>query len=481
MKVKSWANSLVIRTSLFLLCVIILAQILAGLIWYQHSSEKDQQGLMTTVNGLALSAASTISFFQTLPPEYRHLVLDQLRNMGGTRFFVSLNNHQIPVTPLPDSNRKTMVIEEVESVLHNELQDAPTIKVEFTRRDKLKVFNKELSIDDLPLLWGHYSLSYGDLNPPILVIQIKVDQNAWFYLAAVLPAPYINLETSYFEIREWLTLLFSALLLLICTWFVVQREIRPIRRLAKAATLMSSRLKVPEVKEEGSAELRAAVRAFNKMNRRIDSHIKDREMLFGAISHDLKTPIACLKLRAEMLDDDIERERFMRIANDLDLMVKGALQCIKETDIHEDIELIDLKQLILHITSAIDPNGQFSTLHGDAQQPYAGKPLAIKRCIQNLIDNAVKYGHSAEVYLEENADAIIIRVEDHGTTLDPATSDPNTLDKLFQPYYREQHDDEGNGLGLTISQSIAKAHGGSLSLSVTERGGLCATLAFPRD
>ncbi|EGU46299.1 signal transduction histidine kinase [Vibrio ichthyoenteri ATCC 700023] len=481
MKVKGWSNSLAMRTSLFLLCVIILAQFLAGLIWYQHSSEKDQQGLKTTVNSLALSAASTISFFQTLPPEYRHLVLNQLRNMGGTRFFVSLNNHQIPVAPLPDSARKTMVISEVESVLHNELQDAPTIEVEFTRRDKLKVFNKELPIDELPLLWGHYSLSYGDLNPPILVMQVKVDQHAWFYLAAVLPAPYINLETSYFDIREWFTLFLSALVLLICTWVVVQREIRPIRRLAKAATLMSSRLNVPEVKEEGSAELKAAVHAFNKMNRRINSHIKDREMLFGSISHDLKTPIACLKLRAEMLDDDIERERFSRIANDLDLMVKGALQCIKETDIHEDIEPIDLQQLVAHIAAAIDPKGERILLKGGSIAPYAGKPLAIKRCIQNLIDNAVKYGDKAEVTLEESAENLTVRIADQGTSLEPKNSDPNALDQLFQPYFRGHTDQEGNGLGLTISQSIAKAHGGQLSLSVTERGGLCATLTFPRD
>ncbi|OLQ92949.1 two-component sensor histidine kinase [Vibrio panuliri] len=476
MKGNRVTNSLAMRTSLFLLCVIIIAQIIAGLIWYQHSSERDEQGLKTTVNSLALSAASTISFFQTLPPEYRHLVLNQLRNMGGTRFFVSLNNHQIPVAPLPDSERKSMVIDEVQNVLHNELQDAPVIQVEFTRRDKLKVFNKELPIDELPMLWGHYSLSYGDLNPPILVIQVKVDQQAWFYLAAVLPAPYITLETNYFEIREWFTMLLSALLLLICTWFVVKREIRPIKQLAKAATLMSSRLKVPEVKEEGSVELRAAVHAFNKMNRRIDSHIKDREMLFGAISHDLKTPIACLKLRAEMLDDDTDRERFMRIANDLDLMVKGALQCIKETDIHEDIEPIDLEQLIAHIASSIDPNGHNIHIQASNVRPYAGKPLAIKRCIQNLVDNAIKYGSKAEIYLEENAEAVMVRIEDHGTNLDP-----NTLEKLVQPYYRGESSQEGNGLGLTISQSIVKAHGGHLSLETTRQGGLSATLTFPRD
>ncbi|PJC87590.1 two-component sensor histidine kinase [Vibrio sp. HA2012] len=475
-KIRFRFNSLAVRASIFLLAVIVAAQLLAGLIWYQQSSERDQKGLLTTVNSLALSASSTIAFFQTLPAEYRHLVLNQLRNIGGTRFFVSLNDHEIPIVPLPDSQRKTLVIHEVKALLQNELQGNPVINVDFTLRDNLKVFNNELPIDDLPQLWAHYSLSYGSLNPPILVTQVQVAPQEWFYLAAVLPAPYVNLETEYFAPREWLTLLFSALLLLLCTWFIVRREIRPIRKLAKAATLMSSRLKVPLVKEEGSAELRAAVRAFNKMNRRIDSHIKDREMLFSSISHDLKTPIACLKLRAEMLENQTDRERFCKIANDLDLMVKGALQSIKETDIHEDIEPIDFNQLILHIKSTIPCADENIKIQGQIHTLFAGKPLAIKRCLQNLVDNALKYGNKADITLLDDSESLTILIEDHGPKVDSAL-----LNKFFDPYFRATDHVEGNGLGLTISQSIAKAHGGNIHLSQTRHGSLRVILSFPKE
>lgn len=478
MNVKLWPTSLAARTSLFLLMVIMLAQLLSGFIWYQHSSEKDKQGLITSVNSLAMSASSTIAFFQTLPSEYRHLILNQLRSMGGTRFFVSLNSHKITLNTLPNSERKNLVINEVTSVLEKELGTLPNMDVDFTLRKDLKVFNKELSIDELPLLWAHYSLSLGDLNPPILVMQIEVAQDEWFYLAAVLPAPYVNLETSYFDLREWVTLFFSALFLLACTSLIVRKEIRPIRNLAKAATLMTSRLKVPEVNEEGSAELRAAIHAFNKMNRRIKSHINDREMLFGAISHDLKTPIACLKLRAEMLDDDNERERFTRIINDLDLMVKGALQCIKETDIHEEIEPIDIIALLEHTKTAFGGPSDRITLINTQSQPYIGKPLAIKRCIQNLIDNGIKYGNKVDIELFDNPECLQLAITDHGEDVNK-----ETLDKLFEPYFRMNPNNkiQGNGLGLTISQSIAKAHGGKLELSITDTGGLCALLIFPRD
>ncbi|WP_237468679.1 ATP-binding protein [Vibrio stylophorae] len=455
--------------------VIILAQLLAATIWYQHSSQREQEGLVTTVRSLALSAASTISFFSALPPEYRHLVLNQLRSMGGTRFFVSLNDHEIPVQPLPNSERKTLVLDEVANVLKEELGDTSQIQLEFTQRDQLKVFNKEISIDALPLMWAHYSLSYGEINPPILVMQIEVAPQQWFYLAAVLPAPYVQLETPLISHKEILSLLLSGLLLMSVTWWLVRKELQPLKNLAKAATLMSSRLKVPEVKEQGSAELIAAIRAFNKMNRRINAHMHERDMLFGAISHDLKTPIACLKLRIEMLDDEQERIKLQRIVSDLELMVKGALQCIVETDIHEEIEAIDLNQLLTHCQLAFEQKVQ---INGQIQTPFIGKPLAIKRAISNLIHNAVKYGERAYISLHETEDRIILTVTDDGPPINC-----ERLNQWFAPYYRDQSTmhHEGHGLGLTISKSIAKAHGGDLLLSQSSSGGLAATLYFVRD
>lgn len=458
--------------------VILSAQLISGVFWYQHTSSKDQQGLVTTVQSLARSASSTISFFKKLPIEYRHLVLNQLRNIGGTRFFVSLNNHEIPLQVLPDSERKRLVVSEVKSILHDQLGGELNIKVDFTRREKLKVFNNELQIDELPLLWAHYSLSYGDINPPILVIQIEVAPKEWFYLAAVLPAPYVNLENSYFDVKEWISIILSALLLMICTWFIVRGEIRPIRQLAKAATMMTSKLKVPTVEERGSAELRAAVRAFNKMNLRINSHIHDREMLFGSISHDLKTPIASLKLRAEMLENPKERDNFFRIINELDLMVKGSLQCIKETDIHEEIEDIDLLAVIEQCCNAYINKNHEIEISGHFDKPFAGKPLAIKRCMQNLIDNGLKYGKNVDIELKTTEENYVVSISDYGTGVDE-----DLMEKLFEPYFRitTNSDDAGNGLGLTISRSIAKAHGGQLTLEKAASGGLCATLYLPRE
>ncbi|GLO63505.1 two-component sensor histidine kinase [Vibrio sp. MACH09] len=475
---RIFPQSLVARTSLMLLMVILVAQLLAGLIWFQQSAQKEQQGLKSTVSSLVLSASSTISFFSSLPLEYRHLVLNQLRNMGGTRFFVSLNSRELNVTPIPDSARKQLVLNEVRKVLEQELGNENNITVEFTTREELKVFSSGINIDDLPLLWAHYSLSFGDINPPILVIQIEVSPQEWFYLAAVLPAPYVSLESSFMDSKQIFFMILSALMLLVFTWLVIRSEIRPIRNLAKAATLMGSKLSVPEVKEEGSSELKAAVHAFNKMNRRVKSHLREREMLFGAISHDLKTPLACLKLRTEMLEDDVTRARFEKLLNEVDLMVKGALQCIRETDIHEDIESIDLNDILNMSTELYNRYAKNVTINGYQIKPYYGKPLAIKRCIQNLVDNGVKYGKEVAIEVEDSPSQVIMTFIDQGPGIDK-----KLLAKVFEPYYRvSSNNQEGSGLGLTIARSIARAHGGEVTLhSRTEEQPFAVRLVLSRD
>ncbi len=159
-------------------------------------------------------------------------------------------------------------------------------------------------------------------------------------------------------------------------------------------------------------------------------------------------------------------------------MVKGALQCIKETDIHEEIESIDMSALVDHAIQSVSSRDDQVRYQANECAPYAGKPLALKRCIQNLIDNGIKYGDSVTVNMHDSPQALCIQVTDDGTGLEA-----HTLERLFEPYYRQnpQGDKEGTGLGLTISQSIAKSHGGLLELSLTEQGGLSATLIFPRD
>ncbi|GAB6263028.1 ATP-binding protein [Photobacterium sp. R1] len=474
---SSLFSSITFRIGATLLIVIVIAELIAGLIWYQSGAKKEAENLQKTMTSLMSNAADTYNYFHVLPVNYRYLILNQIREMGGTRFFISINQRKLPVT-LPTANDRTeLLLSTAHDVLGQKINHAEQIDIALSRRQDLRVFNSGIKLDALPEIWASYSLALGDMDLPIVVMQIRMSEQEWFYLAATLPVPFSSLSPQFIDQKQLMFLGVSSLLLVLCTVWLLRMEIRPIRRLAKAATLMGGQLYVEEVHEEGSKETRAAVRAFNKMNRRVRAYIRDREMLFGAISHDLKTPLACLKLRTEMLDDEQAKVRFEKILDEFDLMLKGALQCIRDTDIHEEPEWIDMTQMLEQCASYYNRNDPRVHLFTNEPIHFLGKPLAIKRCLYNIVDNAVKYGKKVDIQLECSENDIQIQFRDYGPGLDKKWSE-----KVFEPYFRVNPQDElGSGLGLTISRSIARSHGGDLTLQNHPAQGLVVLIRLTRD
>lgn len=199
--------------------------------------------------------------------------------------------------------------------------------------------------------------------------------------------------------------------------------------------------------------------------------------MFSAISHDLRTPITRLRLRVELLEDENLQTKFGRDLDELELLVKGALQCVKDTDIHENIEPVDLNHVLECLVEPyVAPNGNGRvTLDGYALAPYPGKPLALKRCIGNLIDNALKYGQNAHLHIEDDGAEFILHVDDEG----PGVPEQR-LEQVFEPHFRLAGQQQGYGLGLGIARNIAHSHGGEVSLQNLREGGLRVTLQLPR-
>jgi hypothetical protein len=194
-KIWRWfPSSLLGRVLLLTLLAMASAQIISSAAWIATFRAQQVEGLVSTTRNLAQSAAATAQFFNSLPLEYRHIVLDQLRDMGGTRFFVSLNDKRIDMEPLPNTERKRLVTEEVETVLRKRLGNEINLYVDFVDPADLRILNTELPLDALPRSWAHYALTLEPLNPPVLVTQIEVADGEWLYLAAALPAPFVSLE-----------------------------------------------------------------------------------------------------------------------------------------------------------------------------------------------------------------------------------------------------------------------------------------------
>lgn len=468
-------RSLLSRTLLLTVLSVFLAQGIATGFWYTQTKKKEQEGLVLVAQNMADMFASTTNYFQTLPIAYRQIALDQLRNMGGARFFVSFNDEKIHISQTADSSAQKIALNAIKTNLTHALPKAFEIDVAFSSPDTLRVLNNDLLLTDLPKSWAHHTLSMASFPADILVTQIKLKDGKWIYLAAVLPAPYSNLENPMIATDKLIFLIIITTLLLSFSFILIQNQTRPLKRLADAANRLSTDIEQPPLIEEGPSEITSVTRAFNMMQQRLQRYMLDREKLFGSISHDLKTPITRLRLRAELIDDEIQADKINKDLDELEIMVKGALQTVKDTDIHENMAFIDVKQILTSIAEIHNIQTQRVEIKSPEIHDFYCKPLAFKRCLTNLIDNGVKYGHYVQVQVYNKAHFLEIRIIDQGDGIPSAH-----LEKVFDPYFRLHTDTHGTGLGLGIAKNIIHAHGGEIILSNHPDAGLQIEISLPK-
>lgn len=253
----------------------------------------------------------------------------------------------------------------------------------------------------------------------------------------------------------------------------------PLNALADAADELGKNLNRPPLEEKGPLEVARAARAFNTMQSRLAGYIRDRMQVLAAMSHDLKTPITRLRLRSELLEDEQLRAKFTGDLQEMEAMVGSTLDFVRGMESGEAVKPVDIMALVESLQADIVETGGSVAIRGTSCRPYSGRPQALKRCLSNLIDNAVKYGRSAAIIVDDNAEQLEIRIQDEGPGLPP-----EELEKVFDPFYRVEgsrsRETGGTGLGLTIARSVAETHGGRLVLANRLQGGLEAKLTLPR-
>lgn len=253
--------------------------------------------------------------------------------------------------------------------------------------------------------------------------------------------------------------------------------VRPLTDLARAAHGLADDLRRPPLAEDGPAEVREAAHAFNVMQTRIRQGIEERERFLAAVSHDLKTPVTRLRLRTEMLAEAGLRERFRSDIEEMQQLLDGTLDFLRGKAVDESLQPIDLVALLESLADDFAGRGPVR-LHCPESLRIFGRPVALKRALANLIDNAVKYGGRADVEMMQGPDGVCITVDDAGPGMPDAE-----LEKVFEPFYRiegsRSRDTGGTGLGLAIVRQIALSHDGEVMLSNRDGGGLRATLRLP--
>ncbi|HWG29697.1 MAG TPA: ATP-binding protein, partial [Steroidobacteraceae bacterium] len=250
--------------------------------------------------------------------------------------------------------------------------------------------------------------------------------------------------------------------------------------LANAADRVGRDVRQPKLQEQGAREIRDAARAFNTMQDRLHRYLDSRTRVLAAMSHDLKTPLTRLRLQVETLEDPEAQARIGTQLDEMESMVRGALALFRGLDDDEALAPVDINALLATLQAEFTQMGGKVSVQGSAQSGLVGKPQGLKRCLTNLIENAIKFGGSARVYLQDAGTAVVIRIEDDGPGIPP-----EELERVFEPFYRVEssrnRDSGGTGLGLSIARDIAQSHGGSLVLGNLPQRGLEAVLTLPRQ
>ncbi len=255
---------------------------------------------------------------------------------------------------------------------------------------------------------------------------------------------------------------------------------RPLNRLSDAAEQLGRDIHSPPLDETGPSEVHRAATAFNTMQRRLRRYIEDRGKLLAAVSHDLKTPITRLRLRAEILEDSDLKTRMTRDLDEMEQMVNASLDFMRGSESSEATVPVDVPALLESLQDDWHEQGaEMEIASSEGILPYPGRPLALKRCLGNLVENAIRYGNRAKVRLRQTESELVIIVADDG-----AGVPEEELEKLFKPFFRREGSRSratgGTGLGLGIARNIARGHGGEVVLRNGRKRGLEAVVTLPR-
>jgi len=274
-------------------------------------------------------------------------------------------------------------------------------------------------------------------------------------------------------------LLITLLIVIAVVMVAVRQATRPLQQLAQAADTLGRDLDAPALAEQGPTETRRAAQAFNRMQTRIKRLMAERSRALAAVSHDLRTPLTRLRLRAELVEDEKLRDQMAADLDAMATMIDATLDYLRGLQTSEAARPIDINALLASMSEDALVLGRHISIEGQALAPYSARLSALRRALQNLIDNAIKYGTCAHLRIEDDAIELRIVVQDEGPGIAP-----QELERVTQPYYRPDASRNsatgGVGLGLSIVQDIALMHGGELLLTNRAQGGLCATLKLPR-
>ncbi|HEY8267324.1 MAG TPA: ATP-binding protein [Xanthobacteraceae bacterium] len=306
-----------------------------------------------------------------------------------------------------------------------------------------------------------------------LEVAIPLADGQWLFFATALPESGLTFSSQFL-----LSMGIMAIIIFAVSVWAVRRVAAPLASLSVAAERLGNDLNAPPVPETGTIETQQASRAFNAMQARLRGLIENRTRMLAAISHDLRTPLTLLRLRAENVENTGEREKMLSTIAEMDSMVAATMQFASDDARAELRRPTDLAALLASAVHDMADAGFSVAMEPAEPVTYECQPGALKRALTNLLENAVKYGKRARAAIRSTPRVVEITIDDDG----PGISEQE-LARVFQPFYRVEgsrsRETGGIGLGLAIALSVVQAHGGQLVLANRSGGGLRAKVTLP--
>jgi signal transduction histidine kinase len=281
-------------------------------------------------------------------------------------------------------------------------------------------------------------------------------------------------------VSNWvLWLLFAQwVVLAACAWVAVRLVTRPLAQMAAAADALGPDLKARALDEAGPTEIAHAARAFNAMQRRIAGYMAERVEILASISHDLQTPITRMRLRTDLMDDERDRDKFRHDLDAMQALVREGVSYARTLHgASEPPARVDVDALLEAMAADYEDAGEQLQLEGRVGESIVTRPIALRRILANLVDNALKYGDDVRLRVQAEPERLVIAVLDRGPGIPP-----DQLEAVLRPFHRVESSRNrstgGTGLGLAIAHQLATAMGAGLELRNRAEGGLEARLTL---
>ena len=473
---RLWPRRLAGQMIALLLLALVLAQAVSLLIF----ADERWSALRTSEHKHILArTASIVRLIESTPPAL-HEQIARTASSRQLRFWLSEQS----VVTVEEADGDSWLRRRLVGLLDDGLTREVLIRLQdgdehiwWRRDDGREEAEREASLSAIAragVLVGEPRRHWHHRGPPAdLLISTRLNDGRWLNSGLAVPDPPPR-----WTLPTLIALAVTALALSLIVIVMVRRITRPMAALAAAAERLGRGETVPPLSESGPLDIRQTTRAFNRMGARLQRFVQDRTRMLAAISHDLRTPITTLRLRAEFVDDEETRAKILETLEEMQRMTEATLAFAREEAATEETRTVDLAALVDSVCADLADLGQDVTFGGPERLPYACRPLSLKRALRNLIENAVAYGRRARVALAAGDEALRVTIEDDGPGIPEAD-----FERVFQPFVRLEEsrslETGGIGLGMAIARSIVRGHGGEIELANREDGGLRVTVLLP--